>query len=463
MTLPPRPQSDDRSRLAPVWLGLLLLLALAPIPFGSNRPWSWSVLALWASTLLGAWATAVLLGRRPLVWRKALVVPLVIGALLLGWIIASIWPDVGPASPIWQMASERLAIGLPERTAISVDAVLVGLMRMLAYAAIFWISLQYSRNRRRAEDLLVWISWTGLVFALYGLINFFAGNTYLLWYERWAGDTDVTSTFVNRNHYATFAGLGMICSAGIGITAFRAAWRLSDRSQPTLARTIECLAGRPLVYFVIMLIIGMAWLQTHSRMGTAAVALGIGVMLALMMASGMVRRHLVQWVTALLLGFFLVQVSGELTFKRLGETGEIDRLPIFAIVSDQISNAPLTGSGLGSFAQSFAMYRDLRIPSTATYGYAHNTYLELAAEIGVPAAILLVFAIFWCFMLCLIGAFRRRRDAIFPILAVAATILVGTHALLDFSLQIPAIAALYAAILGMGVAQSWSAEEDRTT
>lgn len=74
---------------------------------------------------------------------------------------------------------------------------------------------------------------------------------------------------------------------------------------------------------------------------------------------------------------------------------------------------------------------------------------------------LLVIAIAWCAGLCLVAVFRRQRAQIYPIVAVASTVTVALHALLDFSLQIPAIAALYAAILGMGVAQSWSAEPKR--
>ncbi|HEU4735612.1 MAG TPA: hypothetical protein VFS48_01115, partial [Solirubrobacterales bacterium] len=43
---------------------------------------------------------------------------------------------------------------------------------------------------------------------------------------------------------------------------------------------------------------------------------------------------------------------------------------------------------------------------------------------------------------------RRRSNALYPCLGIAATTLVGLHALLDFSLEIPAIAVTYAAILG---------------
>lgn len=461
MIAPERTSSRAEASLTPVWAALLLLLALVAIPFGANRPWAWSLMGLWAALLLAGWAVAVAVGRRSLVWRSALVVPVVSAGLSLGWILLSTVPGFGTPHPLWQLASEQLARALPGRITLSVDATLVALMRLLAYASIFWLALQYARDRRRAEQLLGWISWTGLFLALYGLINLFAGNSHLLWYDRWTGQDDLTSTFVNRNHYATFAGLGVICAAALGVATFRAAWRYSDRSQKTLSRTLECLAGRPIVCFLAALVMATAVLQTHSRMGAAATALAVAVLLVLMSASGMVRRYYALTIVLLAAGYFLIRVSGGTTLERIGDTSDISRLPLFDVIVEQISSAPYTGSGYGTFAQAFTMFRDLRLPGASIFLEAHNTYLELATEIGIPAAALLIFAVLWCVALCLVGVFRRRRDVIYPIVTVAASVLVGLHALVDFSLQIPAVAALYAAILGLGVAQSWSMEQDK--
>ena len=85
---------------------------------------------------------------------------------------------------------------------------------------------------------------------------------------------------------------------------------------------------------------------------------------------------------------------------------------------------------------------------------AHNTYVEHLVELGVPATVLLYLGPLLLFGYCLRGVFARRRERVFALVAVGATLLVGLHALVDFSLQIPAVAVTFAALLGLGVAQA---------
>jgi O-antigen ligase len=89
---------------------------------------------------------------------------------------------------------------------------------------------------------------------------------------------------------------------------------------------------------------------------------------------------------------------------------------------------------------------------------AHNTYLENALELGIPAAAMLCLAIALIAVQCFLGVGRRRRDFVFPALACAVSVQVAVHSLVDFSLQIPAVAAAYALVLGLGYAQSWSSD-----
>ncbi len=103
------------------------------------------------------------------------------------------------------------------------------------------------------------------------------------------------------------------------------------------------------------------------------------------------------------------------------------------------------------------MYRDETI--RAIFDKAHNTYLENALELGLPAALGLFSAIGVLLVICLLGVRRRRRDAVYPCIGVAATVLVAVQSVVDFSLQIPAVAVTYSLLMGAACAQSWSSRE----
>jgi hypothetical protein len=76
-------------------------------------------------------------------------------------------------------------------------------------------------------------------------------------------------------------------------------------------------------------------------------------------------------------------------------------------------------------------------------------------ELGVPAAMALNLAIALIAWRALRAMSSRRRSRIYLTVGVSATVLVGLHSLVDFSLQIPAIAAAYAFIMGVTAAQAF--------
>ena len=105
------------------------------------------------------------------------------------------------------------------------------------------------------------------------------------------------------------------------------------------------------------------------------------------------------------------------------------------------------------------MYRDTTLQHT--WDKAHNVYLETMLELGIPAAILMFASIAWIVALCARGYFLRHRDRNYSLIAIGCTIIATVHSTLDCSLQIPAVAIAFAAILGVGFAQSFSTERTR--
>jgi O-antigen ligase len=110
--------------------------------------------------------------------------------------------------------------------------------------------------------------------------------------------------------------------------------------------------------------------------------------------------------------------------------------------------------GLGCFEVAFTAVQSVQLTYVADH--AHNDYLELTAELGLPAAVLFFSLLFWVAGKIL-GASRCARSSLIRALALgslggASALLV--HSAADFNLYIPANGLVFAVLLGMGYAMS---------
>ncbi|MBF9149667.1 O-antigen ligase family protein [Novosphingobium jiangmenense] len=436
-------------------LGWLMLLA--PMFFGGNRPFFWHAIALMTAMLCLAMFRKI--SRREVrhidyAWQLQ---PALFGGIIVtGWIIATIIPGMPGGNALWAKASASLGTPLYGTISLYPAGTLEALVRLASYLGVYWLALHFSRQADRALVLLRWIGLSGAALSLYGIVNFSLGNRDLLFQARYGGFGDVTGTFVNRNHFATYAGLCALANAALAFIGFRKRWGDVAYLPSSFVRALSAFAGNPAAYFLASSICVMGLFQSHSRMGMVSFVIALLVAVSLMAAVGYFRadRRLAAVVIGLL--FFYLYVSGLTTLDRFSGSEDTERWPLFQICLDAIARLPWTGHGYGTFAHTFEAYRtgDFAIGTNVTE--AHNVYLELAFELGIPATILAVGAVAWLVCFCVFGAFRRKRERIFPVLAVSASVLVGLHSLADFSVQMPGIAVIYAALLGVGCAQAWS-------
>lgn len=119
-----------------------------------------------------------------------------------------------------------------------------------------------------------------------------------------------------------------------------------------------------------------------------------------------------------------------------------------------IAERPLLGYGHGAYQELFLLKYNPELGRIGIFDHAHNDYLQAVAELGLPAAGALLMALLMLWGLCLAVAVTRRRRLLYPLVASASGVLVGLHAVTDFSLLMPAVAMTFAAILGIGCAQS---------
>jgi O-antigen ligase len=363
--------------------------------------------------------------------------------------------------PIWRMASD--ALGEPIAGAISVnpDLTVLAVTRLLTCGLVFWLSLQLCRSERRARAMVKGIALIGLGYAVYGILAFFVWPDTILWFDKEHYRDSLTSTFVNRNSYATYAGLGLVCALACALQAFQ---RLAPPTRAGLEQKIAALVASALGpgggWIACGFIIGVALVLTGSRGGVAASLAGILVFVALATIQGRERPFAVGvgvLLTLCALGAALFGF-GDFFAARLELQGvsSDDRLAVYVLTLRVISDAPWLGTGYGAFQDVFKMYRDASLPPPLFWDRAHNTYLELLQGLGLPMALLFVLGVGALVWRCLNGALGRQEEATVPLASAAASVILSLQAFVDFSLQIQAVALTWAALLGAGAAQSWS-------
>jgi len=146
------------------------------------------------------------------------------------------------------------------------------------------------------------------------------------------------------------------------------------------------------------------------------------------------------------------QVEGRIDAGGLTEQG---RYATYQSTLRIIADHPWFGTGWGTFAAIIPAYRSGEISIWGVWELAHSTPLELAAELGVPLAAVVVLAWVLGMFVLLHGTRRSRRETVAPLAAFAVALIANLHSSVDFSLQVSGYAIVAFAIVGVGLAQSF--------
>jgi O-antigen ligase len=215
------------------------------------------------------------------------------------------------------------------------------------------------------------------------------------------------------------------------------------------------------VLFAGALVTLVALLLTNSRGGIASTAFGLFVLAALTVGlrkqQSAEQSEAVIIAGALLVGLCFL-VFGDAVLGKIAQRGfgDVGRIGGYLITIRSIAASPLLGYGYGTFVDVFPMFRDQSVSSWAQWPAAHNSYLEVFQELGLVFGLMLVATVGVLIFRCIKGALRRRTNETLPCVAASVACLLGAHALIDFTLQLQAIAITFMALLGAGLAQSES-------
>ncbi|MHA1545484.1 MAG: O-antigen ligase family protein [Alphaproteobacteria bacterium] len=374
--------------------------------------------------------------------------------LTAAWLALQALP-FAPASlmhPAWSAAQELL--GAPSAGSVSLTPALtlIMLLQLLTLGAFFWCGLHLAGSWRRASVVVHVVFAMTIAYATYGLVLDALQSTTILWYEKWVYRDALTSTHVNRNAFASFAGAG--CLAGLALFFQRmqkSASRLpTDRVKALVVVSSELFSTSGLIVSGVLLLL-VALVLTGSRAGLVATVLGIAVFI------GLVARHKAGVVLVAVLALVVaLALSGDfLSGRWLGtaENWELRRL-LFEGTLRAIGDRPLLGYGGGSFTDVFGLYMPEDLGTQNQFRRAHNTYLELALELGIPSAIVVLSGFMALAVRLFRGVRQRRGRRWLPALALGVGVVFATHSLIDFPLQIQANAFVFLSILAAGLAQT---------
>ncbi|KAA5605765.1 O-antigen ligase family protein [Roseospira marina] len=404
----------------------LLLLVWAPLPLASNRPWSAALLAL------GLFGLAALVGavgeaRRMIPADRPARLAAVLARAVLLWAVVQALPGLGASRPVWEgfeTLTGRAPWGSLSETPV---ATAEGALRLAAYLTAAGLGAALLSDdavgRRAVRALALWIT----VLSVYALADLATGSYRIGWIDKWIYQDVATGPFVNRNAWCVYAGIGaaaaLLASGMASGPRGRWLWRGAG---------VVCLAGA---------------LFSESRWGLVSVAAGLS-------ALGLVRPGRPPW-RHLTVGALVLAVA-PLGLVATGRARFLDRLDpayvvgdlrwdLYRVTLEAVQAAPWTGYGLGSFPVLFHHIRDATLAEALVF-QAHSVPLELMAELGVPAALGLMAA--YGLLVVRAAWVARCTGAPMARLGAAAGIMAGGHALLDFSLQTPALAVTVLACLG---------------
>lgn len=332
-------------------------------------------------------------------------------------------------------------------------------------AAIAWLSffvaLRLGSSRRLVSALLLVLITIGAGEALYGLLQAVGGVDQIGDYTRGL-DRTATGTFINRNHFAGCLNMTLGLSLGALYTGFARRRHDGQRSSETFAWT----------WLIILscTVIGLAVFLSTSRGGSLILIATLVFVFVLLQIRGQRRgRHalpsrvaLVLLVATLAVGF---SYGVDALLERFDTFEQSARPQVYRDTLRMIADHPWTGVGPGMYGYRFRAYQTVGLGSQ--FSQAHNDYLQVAAEWGLPLTI-----VFWAFVgWVFVGTVRLFLSRASPwrqgvgLGCAAAIFSLLLHSLVDFNLQIPANLAVFAAILGLGLAarptRPWGPNEVR--
>jgi O-antigen ligase len=347
------------------------------------------------------------------------------------------------------------------------SATLAELTLILCYGIFGFLVLRTARSRGRVEILVAVILASALFQSFYGMAEVFSGHEAILGRPKRYNIGSVTGTYVNRNHLAGF--LEMAFPLSLGYLLVKARYFAMEKGL-SLRQKILWFGQESLQWTFLLglvpIFIGVGLVFSKSRSGIMVLAV-TAVLAAAAAASwrefsdevgeegahsGGRRLGRIVRIVAIVVLIVAVWLGIGPIIERFSEVdiSAESRRTFYANTLELIGDFPLAGTGKGTYVNAYPMYE--KIDDRLSLSFAHNDYLEFAAENGVLAGGVLVVAAIGL-AVWLAARWRRRRGSFAKGIGLGAVLGVAViliHGFTDFNLQIPANAVYFVALAMLG-------------
>ncbi len=321
-------------------------------------------------------------------------------------------------------------------------------IQFTALLIFFGLMLVMLDSASRIRRVFILITVFGFAFSFFAILQSVLSPTKIYGiYDIGLGSS--FGSFVNRNNFAAFVEMAVALPLGL---VFAGAVSKDKR----------------LLFLTAIALIGVALLLSGSRGGFVAFLTQIILILFMTRRSTSRRALLVRVALLALLVLSIVAgavfVGGDTSLTRFAETaaGEdfsTDRAHIWAVTMKVIAaNLPL-GAGFGAFHVAYTPFDTLS--GLFRVEQAHNDYLQVLADAGLPG---LLIGGFFLFLIIRYGVRSVKIENTFrrgiAIGAFAGVFAVLIHSIFDFVLHVTAISVLFLTLLSLLVASQRSYPDD---
>lgn len=453
--------TDTAWTLRMVDAGFLGLILLLPFIWGGRQ-----ALGNFATVLLSGWtacwwAIHQMRQDRPR-WRFSGAEPLfLLGILLVALQTVTLpeslqnglSPQIDQLLPAWGDNPDT-SVGLGRWGTLSFAPWQTGsdLVTLASVMLVFFIAVQRLETVQDVHRLMRYVAVSGCVTAVFGLLQYIAGNGKFYWFyvhpDTWPG-TAAKAAFTNANHFADFLAMSMPAQLWWYVVASRSIQnRNLDHPAPTGWRAF----AQEWSPAIMLGITSIAILLSQSRGGLLIMGVGMTFAGVLFWRQKLLDSHVVFWLLGVAVCGVAVMVafgdrleqklSADIDAIAAGNSQQIDRAgsrqKIWNTNWKVVQDFPTVGTGLGTHQYVYESYHDYPVDGTL-YSHAENGYLQVAMESGITGlaitGLLIGLAGYWCIR----GLLQATSQDIRAPCVVASSILVVNlaHSCTDFVWYVP--------------------------